>query len=47
MNEEMASKDELWLIGLILLFAIPNLVNFLVILGNQHPFSFNFYFMLI
>ena len=23
------------------------LANFLVILGSQHPFSFNFYFMLI
>ena len=26
---------------------LPSLVNFLVILGSQHPFSFNFYFMLI
>ena len=25
---------------------LPGLVNFLVILGSQHPFSFNFYFML-
>ena len=26
-------------------FWLPSLVNFLVILGSQHPFSFNFYFM--
>ena len=28
-------------------YRLPSLVNFLVILGSQHPFSFNFYFMLI
>ena len=26
---------------------LPSLVNLQVILGSQHPFSFNFYFMLI
>ena len=26
---------------------LPTLVNFLVILGSQHPFSFDFYFRLI
>ena len=33
-----SDEDDFWL---------PSLANFLVILGSQHPFSFNFYFMLI
>ena len=37
-NSNLVTREEL--------HAKASLVNFLVILGSQHPFSFNFYFML-